>query len=94
MGQILSGASSGMFDRAVVRAFLDCMSLFPVGSRVLLSNDTPARVMRSNMGMHTRPIVQLLNADGSETDEQVDLNADSSLRIVAEWDDLPGKASA
>jgi len=94
MCRILEEAPKGRFDRRIVRAFIDCLSLFPIGSLVLLSDDTPARVMRSNMAEHTRPVVLLLSPDGAETDEEVDLSSTEALRIVGEWDSEPARASA
>ena len=94
ISRILREAPNGRFDKDIIRAFLDCMSLFPIGSSVLLSNDTPARVMRGNRSEHTRPVVLLVNPDGSETDEEVDLSTTESLRIVDELDESTEEPSA
>ena len=94
MCRILREAPTGRFDKEIIRAFLDCMSLFPIGSSVLLSNDTPAQVMRSNLAEHTRPVVLLTGQDGIETDEEVDLATTASLHIVGEWGNSPASASS
>ncbi|MFQ5412615.1 MAG: HD-GYP domain-containing protein, partial [Phycisphaerae bacterium] len=59
--QILIENSRSKFDREIVRAFLDCMSLFPIGSHVELSDGRRARVLRANPGKHTKPVVLKLD---------------------------------
>lgn len=43
-----------------MRALLNILSLFPVGSLVVLSDGSAARVIRSNGRAYTQPVVQLL----------------------------------
>ena len=74
-------------DRGATRAFLDCISLFPIGSYVELNDGRTARVLRSNGAEHTRPVVVPLAGDGLETDEELDLSQDTTLQIVAEMDE-------
>ncbi len=69
-------------DRHATRAILDCMSLFPIGSEVMLSNASRARVMRSNGDAHTRPVVVPLDSDGKETGSEIDLSQDDSLKVI------------
>lgn len=45
MEEIIMLASSGVFDRRAARALVESTGLFPVGSHVLLSNNTPAVVV-------------------------------------------------
>jgi HD-GYP domain-containing protein (c-di-GMP phosphodiesterase class II) len=80
---LLNHARSGKLDRNIARAFVDSVSLFPVGSYVRLSNGTSARVIRSNGSAHTRPWVLPLNSDGSETDATLNLIIADSLKITA-----------
>ena len=80
---ILDEVKQGRLDRNVVRTFLDCVSLFPVGSYVKLSDGTNALVVRSNDTQHTRPVVVPLNADGSETDELLDLSKTGAMKVVS-----------
>ncbi|MEE9211833.1 MAG: HD domain-containing phosphohydrolase [Phycisphaeraceae bacterium] len=83
---LLGEAQAGHLDRKAVRALLDCTSLFPIGSRVRLSDGTIARVLRSNGAKHTAPVVVPLNPDGTETDEELDLARTDSLRVAASLD--------
>ena len=83
---ILSKVREGLFDATAARAFLDCVSLFPVGSYVQLSNNVNAKVLRSNRGQHTCPVVVPLTDDGAETGQELDLSKMDNLRVVAALD--------
>jgi len=80
---LLNEVKQGRLDRMAVRAFLDCVSLFPVGSYVQLSDGSKAMVIRSNDTQHTRPVVVPLNSDGSETDVMLDLSKTDSCKVVS-----------
>jgi len=93
METLLFDTAKGRYDRAAVRAFLDSISLFPVGSCVELSDGRRARVLRSNVGKHTRPVVNPYNDDGSLSEVVLDLTANNTLSVVrplAELDPDPG----
>jgi len=54
------------FEPQMVKSFVQCMSLYPVGSYVQLNNGEIGRVVRSNPGYLTRPVVNILfSPDGS-----------------------------
>ena len=80
--QILINGGADKFDRLLVRAFLDTVSLFPIGSRVSLSDGRSARTLRANPGRHTRPVVEELTDDGCPTGHIIDLSHDDALRII------------
>lgn len=82
METLLHETRDGRLDADVVRAFLDCMSLFPIGSYVRLSNGMAARVIRANGSEHTRPIVLMLDENGNETDKELDLMQRKRTTIV------------
>lgn len=79
---VLKDGSVNRFDRFLVRAFLDTVSLFPIGSRVGLSNGATGRVLRANPGLHTRPVVEALTPDGSPTGHIIDLSHDDAPRVI------------
>ncbi len=79
---ILAQGAKGIFDRSLVRAFLDTVALFPIGSRVTLSTGTHARVLRANPGLHTRPVVEELAGEGVLTGRIVDLSDESAPTVV------------
>ncbi len=79
---VLTEASENKFDRDIVRAFLDTISLFPVGSYLQLDTGLRAMVLRSNPGLHTRPVIEAVDATGSPTGEIIDLSKDTSMKVV------------
>lgn len=81
--EILYAAKENRFDRPIVRALLDTISLFPVGSCVGLSDGTNARVIRANPTNHTAPVVEELDPNERPTGNIVDLSTCESLKIVS-----------
>lgn len=79
---ILLAGKSDEFDRDLVRALLDTISLFPTGSLVGLSNGMRARVLRANPGRHTYPVVEEVTDDGYSTGNVIDLSLQSEIHII------------
>jgi hypothetical protein len=79
---ILMECGAGRYDRTFVRAFLDSVSLFPVGSCLELDNRRMARVIRANTSLHVRPVVMLLDEQGRDSNEVVNLAEERDLRII------------
>ncbi len=80
--KILMDTTNGKFDVELVRVFLDTVALFPVGSRVGLSNGCDARVLRANPGLAARPLLEEITSDGHPTGHIIDLAEDDSLKVV------------
>lgn len=59
VGYLMYHTARGRFDRRVVRALIDVASLYPVGCRVELSDQSTAIVLRSSSNEPTKPIVRL-----------------------------------
>jgi HD-GYP domain-containing protein (c-di-GMP phosphodiesterase class II) len=59
LGYLMYHAALGRFDRNVVRTLVAATSLYPVGSRVQLSDNSMAIVMRSTKDSPSKPIVRL-----------------------------------
>ncbi|MBN4072077.1 HD-GYP domain-containing protein [bacterium AH-315-F18] len=78
---LLHMSSDNKLDTDVVRAFLQCNSLFPVGSMVLLSNGQMARVIAANTDQLTRPVVRLYDRDTKEWGEVVNLAGVDDLQV-------------
>jgi len=57
--EYLMGQSGIQFDPVTVRAFLNCVSFYPVGAQVELNTGETGVVVRSNRGFPTRPVVQV-----------------------------------
>lgn len=80
--RILIEGGLGKYDLNMLRAFLDSVSLFPIGSWVELNDGTTAKVVRANPGSHTRPVVAAYDAAGRPTGELVDLTMEVCRRIL------------
>lgn len=83
--RILYETQRGVWDPQVTRAFLSLVGLFPVGSFVMLSDDSLAKVIRSGGTAYDKPQVTVThNADGipQDSDTVIDLSQESDLRVV------------
>lgn len=80
--RILADGSEGRYDRRVLRALLDCLSAYPIGSCVMLKKGIIAKVLRANPNEHTRPVVVALDSDGSPTDWVIDLAKEKKLKVM------------
>ncbi len=81
--RIIHGVHDGLFDASATRGLLQCVSLFPVGSYIQLSDGRQAKVVRSNSIAYHRPIVEIWRpnrADG--TPELVNLAKDDSIEVL------------
>lgn len=78
MEQLLQGAHRGLYEPSSVRALLHLISLFPIGSEVLLSDGRRGRVVRSNGANFTRPVVQV---EKSGATERIDLAHEPRVAI-------------
>lgn len=79
---VIEGVRRGQFDGTVVRAFLDYLSVFPIGSFVMLCDGKCGRVLRGNCGQHTRPVVLPFTAAGEPEDYELDLIERPDLKVV------------
>ena len=79
---ILFDCSAGKYDPAFVRALIDGLSVFPIGSHVELDDGHLARVIRANTGKNTRPVVRVIDPHGRDSGDVVDLAATDEVRIV------------
>lgn len=80
--QILVNTRRNRFDRAIVRAFLDAVSAFPIGSLIELEEGVRGQVVRANPGAHTRPVIVVVGPDGNPTDSVIDLSKETHLEVV------------
>lgn len=81
MEYLLRQTNDKTIDPNPMRALLNLLSLFPVGSFVTLTDGSAARVIRRNENHYTSPIVQIIQtaegkpADPMDPDNIMDLNA-------------------
>lgn len=83
MVKLLHEVRDGALDPDIVRALLRAVSVFPVGSRVNLSDGALAQVIRTNPQHYTQPIVRLIDQAHSQPPDPaiVDL-LQSELKVV------------
>lgn len=67
MEELIMMGSSGVYDRRMVRALVETAGLFPVGSHVLLSNNSPALVVGAKAEEIDRPIVRIVRRSSGGT---------------------------
>ncbi|MDZ4656635.1 MAG: HD domain-containing phosphohydrolase [Bythopirellula sp.] len=63
MVYLLSQVKTHSISLDAVRALLNVVALFPIGSHVQLSDGSEARVIRRGVGAYTEPVVQRVGAD-------------------------------
>jgi len=79
---ILYDCGAGRFESGVVRALLDCVSLFPTGSFVELEDGRYAKVLRANPAHHTRPVIQIVSEDLQTPFGVYDMSETADLKII------------
>lgn len=80
--RILFDCGAGKYESEFVRALIDGVSVFPIGSFVELDDGRFARVIRANTALHTRPVVRALDKRGEPTGEVIDLATTDEACIV------------
>ncbi len=82
MAYLMHHSCAGRFDPEVTCGLVKVVSLYPIGSQVMLSNTKQARVLRANPAQPFKPVVLV---DGEN--QLVDL-ATSNLVVEAPQDDI------
>jgi HD-GYP domain-containing protein (c-di-GMP phosphodiesterase class II) len=83
MTKMLTDVKNGLFDSAVVRALLNTVSLFPIGSYVELNSAQVGKTIRSNGASYDRPILEVWERRNLTAKPQVvDLAAEADLKVV------------
>ena len=83
MVKLLHDVREGLFDGTVVRALLQTVSLFPLGSYVALSDGRTGKVIRSNGEQYTRPVVEFTSHNNPNMEPLlVDLSQETDLQVV------------
>lgn len=77
------------FDKSIVNSFKKCISIYPVGTGIILNTGEKALVLKVNMDMPTRPVIRLLyDSDGTKIDEykEKDLTKEWDIFIIDSYD--------
>ncbi|MBN2714162.1 MAG: hypothetical protein JXR97_17215 [Planctomycetes bacterium] len=82
--EVLKMSASKKLDNRFCRSLLRAVSLFPVGSWVMLNNGECAQVLKANKDEFTKPVVAVLfDADGNEMEvRRVDLADQDELKVI------------
>jgi HD-GYP domain-containing protein (c-di-GMP phosphodiesterase class II) len=75
--EMVMASGNLLFNFKVVKAFLKCVTPYPVGSMVRLSNNVTGCVCRLNQGIPYRPVVKVLDSE-----EEIDLQNERSIVIT------------
>lgn len=84
METLVKESAEGKYDREAVRALLEYVSLFPIGSLVRLNNGEIAKVVHATGKTYNRPVVTLIfDRHGHRHEEStvIDLTETQNLRI-------------
>ena len=72
-----------LYDDTVIRAFVYCISIFPLGTLVMLSNNAIARVVKTNPKDPKMPIVQIMiDQKGNRITDQTDVKTSEESGIT------------
>lgn len=74
------------FDPKIVESFVRYVTIYPVGTGVLLNTKERAIVVRENRGMPTRPLVRVVYDEMMQrkaTQKEIDLSEQSNIFIIS-----------
>ncbi len=86
---LLAEVQEGMFDPSSVRALLQTISLFPLGSFVAIGGQMVGKVIRSNAAKYDRPILEVWDRSDLSSEPQVIDLSESDLSISRTLPRLP-----
>jgi HD-GYP domain-containing protein (c-di-GMP phosphodiesterase class II) len=90
MEQLVRDTSRGLFDARVVRALLKTVSLFPLGSYVVLNDGRAGKVLRSNGENYAKPVVEVYRRNGVAINPDIiDLAQADDLQVARAVASLP-----
>lgn len=80
--KLLKDVRDGLLDADVVRALLNTVGLFPIGSYVAVGEEYVGRVIRNNPGSFSKPVVELWKRNAlSAFPSVVDLKQEAALDV-------------
>lgn len=92
--KLIGGVREGWFDGMAVRALLQTVTLFPIGSYVELSDGRVGRVIRSNGQTYHKPVVEAWSRDRLDAAPHIlDLAQEPDLRVIRPIPRLDAAAS-
>ncbi len=89
MERLIRGVHQGSYDALAVRALLQTVSLFPIGSHVELNNGRVGRVIRANGTAINRPVIEIATPGNLHSQpEIINLQQRDDLSVVRAVPDL------
>ena len=85
MEAVIKMGATGLFDTKLIRKFMECMSLFPLGSLVKLTSGRIGKVVHANPTDFTKPSISILSDEMGkplETTTLIELKSSSEEKIV------------
>ncbi|MBN2038041.1 MAG: HD domain-containing protein [Chitinispirillaceae bacterium] len=73
-----------LYSKPILRAFIEALGIYPVGSMVKLNNNMTGRVLRTIPGAPLRPVVSTIEENEPDIEPLViDLSKDTNIYIVS-----------
>ena len=85
LAYLMHHSCAGRFDSAATCGLVRAVSLYPLGSMVMLSNNRTARIVRVVDQKPTSPVVSFVDEDGSDTLAKLD---ETGLKILRPLDEM------
>jgi len=85
LAYLMHHSCAGRFDSAATCGLVRAVSLYPLGSMVLLSNDRTARIVRVVDQNPTCPVVNFVDENGNDTLAKLD---ETGLKIIRPLDEM------
>lgn len=83
--EYITSLSINHFDPKIIESFVKYVTVYPVGTGVMLNTKERALVVRNNRRAPTRPVIRIVNDDNSKSVKsfaEIDLSEQSSIFIV------------
>lgn len=80
---VLEGVQQGKLDRVVAKALIDSVSLFPLGTKLTLSDGRRGTVYRTHPQHADRPLLTLLDENDTPTKRKLDLAVADDLKVAS-----------
>ena len=83
--EYLKAFKSIKFDAKIVEVFLEFTAVYPVGSEVILSDGSLAKVIRQNKEFQDRPVLKIIkDKDGNDVTKDMFINLIKTNNIFIE----------
>ncbi|RJR12316.1 HD-GYP domain-containing protein [Candidatus Parcubacteria bacterium] len=92
--EILYAGSESLYEPAIIEAFRKSVAIYPFGLAVTLNDGRKGLVVGQNKDITERPIIRIIEAEGTELDSPYDINLKDHLDVSIVDCDNQGSMSA